>query len=348
MDALSLILLGVILTLVFVIVTQRRARNALVHELQSARDLASTNSKLLEEAQKQTRAPVEPPPPKNEGPVKVLQEKLAIAEQKTSELEAERQRAQARTKTLEDELEATQAKARDLEQRAATAKDESAALQKEIAATRVQVETQRREIETVRARTKQLQDEIEAAQRHAQQQATHVERAREQTQQVETEATRLRSELEAVKRELERTLQDAASRAVASASSAQDRDGELQRIRLKAEELAKELAGVRAEDEARIRGLTNALRLVEEDLATALMQKEAFSGEARTLRDELERRKKAAEADAKPVPKAKPTKPPEPLLTYFCLVCGEGGSGPKPHRCMVEELEAQKRAAGKR
>ncbi|TKC96343.1 hypothetical protein E8A74_45895 [Polyangium fumosum] len=97
------------------------------------------------------------------------------------------------------------------------------------------------------------------------------------------------------------------------------------------------------------------------------MQKDAFAVEVRALRDELERRKKAAEqaaaaaaaAEGKPLsaaPSRRPGKqapPPEPVTAFFCLICGEGSAGTKPHRCLVEEAELAKKkaaaaAAGKR
>lgn len=314
MDGLSLILLGVIAALVFVLVTQRRARDALAQELQAARELATTNTKLLEEAQARQRVQPDKPPPIESERGEATQEnelrdKLERAQQKTRALETELEQSQAHTKRLQDELEASQARAIDLDKRIESARVESVAKSKEVETNRDLVETQKRELEASYARTKTLQSEIEDVRRDTQQYVTQLEQARGQAKQFEDDTRRFRT---------------------------------------KSEELAKELADLRTRDEARIRGLANALRQIEEDLATAQMQKDAFAAEARALRDELERRRKAADVDAKPVPRAKPSKPPEPIIAYYCLVCGESGSGPKPHRCLVEEAEAQKRAAGKR
>ncbi|MRG95829.1 hypothetical protein GF068_28500 [Polyangium spumosum] len=103
----------------------------------------------------------------------------------------------------------------------------------------------------------------------------------------------------------------------------------------------------------RVEALSRALRQAEQEAEALSIQKDAFAAEARALRDELERRKKAAEqaaaAEGKPLPtqkpKARPSKPPEPITAFFCLICGEGSNGAKPHRCLVEEEEQRKKVA---
>jgi len=354
MDGLSLFLLGTIAALVVIVLLQRRASGKLAQQLAALPQQAPTNIKPLAELEEQVREQtqptpiVEPPENPNDSRIKDLEEHLAAARGKITELEADLKEFQSRTKVLQDALETSQARTKDLEAQRERAERETLRLQDEMAESRALVATKTLEIEAASLAAKTLQDELAEARERVRQHVGQLLQAQTKAQELEKQAALVQVQLESLRVELEEARKRAATDQGKLAAESHEQGEELRRLKAKADELAKELNDLRVADEARIRGLTNALRQVEEELTAVQMQKDAFVGEARVLRDELERRKKMAEAEGKPAVKAKPSKPVEPIVTYYCLVCGEGGTGSKPHRCLVEELEAQKRALNKR
>ncbi len=89
-----------------------------------------------------------------------------------------------------------------------------------------------------------------------------------------------------------------------------------------------------------------ARRLAEEEARLARTTKESFAGEARLLREEVQK----AQARLEQASRRSEAPPPEPsavkvkelplkrVITWWCVSCNEGGGiGPKPHVCVPSE-----------
>lgn len=365
MDPLTLLLLGVVVALAVVVSMQFRARRVLVEQLETTRtralDQSTTNARQLEEARSaaDTRADESLLAQTND-----LRAKLERAENKTRDLEEEVERARGRAQQLEEELaqirerskqlenkgEAADPRLRELERQIEVVQGQTTALRQERDEARARAETYRKDLETFRGQTKALQTNVDEAQRAVKKYRDELEGARRAVERLEAESLGQRGEIADVRALLERERLTAMADVGAGQRQIETLQVEVQTQFATSEAVTKELAEERAKADTRIRELMQAMRRAEEDVSTAQMQKDSFAGEVRALRDELERRKRLAEAEGKgpAVSKVRPSKPPEPITTYFCLVCGEGGAGPKPHRCMVEEAEQRKKLADKR
>lgn len=249
---------------------------------------------------------------------------------------------------------------------------------------RARVEETRAELEAARAEAARLREEIAKTSQRAEEEkagftaeierlrgeiAKTDQRAEERVAALRAEAAQagvVRAKMEAEGRAAsegafgrERALRDelAASEGRAEELSRALRE-RLAASEERAEELSRALGERLAASEGRIEELSRALRSAEEEAFRATTEKDAFAVEVRALRDELKRRdakaaEEAALASRPPAPvrvAAKSAKVPDPIVTFFCTVCGEGGTGTKPHRCLVEEKELadKARVAGKR
>ncbi len=351
MDPLTLLLLGVVVALGIVISLQFRVRRVLVEQLETSRtralDQSASNTRQIEDVRSHAEARADE---SSIARTNDLRAKLERAKNKARDLEEELEQVRERSKQLESKVEAADPPSRDLERQIEVMQGQTTTLRQELHEARARAETYRKDLEAVRRQTGTLQASIDEALAEAKKYRDKLGETLQTAEKLETESLAQRTEIEDVRALLERMQSTATVDASEERRQSEALQVEVQTLRARSESVTKELAEVRANSDTRIHELMQAMRRAEEDVLTAQMQKDSFAGEVRALRDEIERRKRLAEAEAKgpAVSKVRPSKPPEPIMTYFCLVCGEGGSGPKAHRCMVEELEQRKKLTDKR